>query len=477
MFFGREKELKILLKARDELVKGNGSVYFISGIKGAGKTSLLNEFSRSCKKLDVVYIDIKRLSLSPDLFSIYFIGNILFSLAGEEGEKANYFNIKFQKSFIEELGDEKLTKHTTKFYNELEKQKPDYEILLRVVFSLPSIISKSLCTPLIVILDEFQDLSFLKNYRIDPYKLFKTSIDNSILWVLASSKTSLSTYFENNISLSPLSCEEIKDQLLNFTENAKERLFEVTGGIPKPLFVLLESLKKGEFIEPFLVDKALQDEIKDNGRLYHYCEQIMDSAIQEARGEGLIRACLISLARNRNANLTAIARDIRRSVGVTKSLLSRLLETEIVECHNKRYSIPNNLLALWINIYYYGKREEIKDPVIEILKGFNNQKVPGEIFGKTKDVFLPKFSSVVIGDDGLITAQSEREKWLIKVFKTKIAKERDIEELKQKAPDGSKIWFISMDGFSSDVFFQKTDIMLSIWDDIKTLQEILANIT
>ncbi len=480
MFLGRSDELKILYKAEDELLKGKGFLYFISGIKGTGKTALLNQFSQSIKDIDVIYIDIKRLSLSPDLFSLYFIGNIFFSIAGKKDDKTNYFNETFQKKFIEGLNNEKITRHIAKFYEELQSQKPDYELLLKLTFQLPSVISQSLSIPLVILLDEFQELSFLSNYRIDPYKLFKTSIDNSILWILASSKKSPWNTIrivspENSIALSPLSYEDIKDQLLNFEKSAKERLFEITGGIPYPLFVLLENLKGKEIVDSSLVDRVFMEEVKDNGRLYHYCEQMMDSAISEARGEGLIRTCLISLARNSNANLATISRDIRRSPGVTKSLLSRLIETEIIASLNKKYFIPNRLLNLWINIYYYGKMPEIKDPIIEMLKSFNGQRVPGEIFGKEKDFPLPLFSSIDVRDGGLIVAQSENEMWLIKVKERGIAQDWDIEELKLKGVANSKIWFISMDGFSSDVFFAKKNIMLSIGDDIQTLQEILEN--
>ncbi|MEW6680794.1 MAG: hypothetical protein AB1297_07255, partial [bacterium] len=357
---------------------------------------------------------------------------------------------------------------------ELEKQKPNYELLLKLAFQFPSIISKSLSIPLVILLDEFQELSFLANYRIDPYSLFKTSIGNGILWVLTSSKKSPSFYFENRIILPCLSEEDIKESLSNFTPSAKKRLFEISGGVPYPLFVLKERIGERETIDSFLVDEAFTDEIKDNARLYNYCEQIMDSVISEARGEGLIRAALISLAKNPQASLTDISKDIGRSTGVTKSLLSRLLETEVIECKDKRYFIPNSLLALWINMYYYGKKIELKGGIIEMLESFSHQKVSGEIFAKDKDIILPKFLSIEIRNDGLIEASGEKEKWLIRVLKEGIAKKKDIEELKNKAGNNLIAWFISMDGFSSDIFFQKIPVMLSIGDDIKTLQEILT---
>lgn len=475
MFLGRKEELKILYKAKEELLKGKGFVYFISGIKGSGKTSLLNEFLQTIEDVEVIYIDIKKLSLSPDLFSLYFIGNIFFSLAGEKEDKTNYFSKTFQKRVVEELKEERITKHADRFYEEIEKQKPNYPLLLKLAFQFPSVISQSLSLKLIILLDEFQEISFLSNYRIDPYELFKTSIDDSVLWILASSKKAPSFYFKRNISLSSLSNEDIAPMVSNWTEGAINRLFEITGGIPYPLFVLLDCLSGKESVDAFLVDKVLQKELKDNGRLYYYCEQILDSTISSARGEGLIRASLISLAKNDNASLSTIAKDIRRSPGVTRSLLLRLISTEIIQFKDKKYFIPNKLLSLWIRIHYYGEKQEPKDPIIEILKSFNGQKVSGELFAKEQDISLPLFSSIKIRDDGFVSAEGEKEKWLIKVFEKGIATRKDIEGLINSARKVNVIpWFISMDGFAGDVFFPKMDTMLSIKDDIKTLCEILT---
>lgn len=476
MFLGRKEELETLYKASDELLKGRGSVYFISGIKGSGKTSLLNKFSQTIENLEVIYIDIKRLNLSPDLFSLYFIGNIFFSLAKEKEDKTNYFSKIFQKRLIEELREEKIIHHAGKFYEELQKQKPNYSLLLKLAFQFPSVISQSLSVKLVILLDEFQELASLSNYRIDPFELFKTSIDNSVLWILTSLKNAPSSYFKNHISLSSLSNEDIAPLVSNWTEWAKNRLFEITEGIPYPLFVLLDSLSEKEAVDSFLVDKTLQDQLKDNGRLYHYCEQILDSAINEARGEGLIRAPLISLAKNPNASLSVIAKDIRRSVGVTRSLLLRLIPTEIIQCDkDKKYFIPNKLLNLWINIHYYAKKQALEHPVIEMLKSFNGQKVSGELFAKEEDVFLPLFSFIKTRDDGFIEVEGKKEKWLIKVFEKGIATEKDIEGLRNSCEKSNSMpWFISMDGFEGGVFFQKMNVMLSIKDDVKTLCEILT---
>ncbi|MEW6680479.1 MAG: ATP-binding protein [bacterium] len=474
MFLGRTDVLKKLWKAKDELLEGKGSLYFISGIKGSGKTFLLKKFAQSINDVDVIYIDIKRLSLSIDLFCIYFIGNIFFFLAKEEGEKASYFNVRFQKKIIEELNDKEITRHLNPFYEELQKQKPDYSLLLKLAFQFPSIISKNLSIPIVLLLDEFQEISFVSNYRIDPYGLFKKATRNDgILWILASSKKNLP--FENKITLSGFLPEDTENLLLNFNKGAKERLFEITEGISYPFFVLLERIGNKDKIDSFLVDEALSTEIRENGRLDNYCEQMMDNAINAARGEGLIRSCLISLARNPHQKLTAISKDIRRSTGVTKSLLSRLMETEIIERKDNAYFIPNSLLNLWINIYYYGKRLEIKDPIINLLKSFNHQKVSGEIFGMEEGIILPKFLSLNIRDDGLIEGEGEKEKWLIKVLREGIAGNKELEELKGFSEKANSLaWFISMDGFLSDVFFQKGKTMLSIGEDIKTLQEILT---
>lgn len=475
MFLGREEELKILYKAKDELLKGKGGVYFISGIKGSGKTSLLNKFSQTIEDdIDVIYIDIKRLNLSPDLFSLYFIGNIFFSLAQEKGDKTHYFNQTFQERVIKELKEEKIISHANRFYEELSKQKLNYSLILRLAFQFPSVISQGLSIKLIILLDEFQEISSLSNYRIDPFELFKTSVDNSVLWILASSKKRFSFYFKNHIQLSPLLYQDIAPLVSHWKEEAKNRLFEITEAIPYPLFVLLNCVKEKEVVDLCLLDKIILDEIED-GMLYHYCEQMLETTISEARGEGLIRAALISLAKNPSSSLSAISKDIRRSPSVTRSLLSRLISTEIVGFNGKKYFITNKLLILWINIHYYGKTLESKNPIIKMLKSFNGQNVAAEIFAKEKEITLPRFSSITMRDDGLIDAEGKKTRWIIKVFEKGLASRNDVEELREAAKMANAIpWFISMEGFTSDVFFQKMDVMLSIGDDIKTLQEILT---
>ncbi|HAW49707.1 TPA: hypothetical protein DCX16_01980 [bacterium] len=474
MFVGRERELEILNAAKKGLLSGSGDIYFICGIKGIGKTSLLNHFFLQNEDIDKVYIDLKKLSLSPELFCLHFIGEVLFSLAKDTGEKKGYFSERFQKVFIDNLNSQKIAKHLAPLYDEIETKRPDYEKILDITFSFPSILSKELSLNLAILLDEFQSLSFLLNYRIEPFSIFKKATrNNGILWILASSKISLGAMFKNRFILSSLSKDEIKKLAEGFDE---DRLWHLTGGIPYLVLVLIDRAKRqGE------LEKVFWDEFSPQGRLYQYCEDIIDEAIYNARGEGLIKAVLVSIAYNKNPNLTRIAKDIRRKAGIAKSLITRLMETELVVCKDKRYFIPITLISWWISLYYYGKIDdeiaEKPDNFLELLDKFDNQKIDGGIFGTKKDVVLPKFYSRTkrrIGDILEIEAVGDKEVWLIRILETRIAKEDDIKSLiKEAEKKQTKPWFVSKEGFVSDVFLEKRDIMLSIWNDIEELKKKL----
>jgi len=127
------------------------------GLRGTGKTLILKSYAKQKK---AAYIDLSRISISPENFAVEYVGSILHSVSEAPAESFNdHLDIDF-------LTRQKLSNDASdiikKIENELQKIKPDQALLLKLAFSFPVALSKD--KKFIILLDEFQELLALNNY-------------------------------------------------------------------------------------------------------------------------------------------------------------------------------------------------------------------------------------------------------------------------------------------------------------------------
>ena len=78
VFVKRNYYLDLLDKNTDSFKKGTAKNIALLGSRKSGKTSIVKEHIKSVKDIIPVYIDLEKISLNPENFSIEFIGNIIF---------------------------------------------------------------------------------------------------------------------------------------------------------------------------------------------------------------------------------------------------------------------------------------------------------------------------------------------------------------------------------------------------------------
>lgn len=496
-FIGREREIERLRELEAEVERGESPILLILGEEGVGKTALMKRFVDELgERASPVYIDLAKLNLSPDFFCLHLLGNVFKNLSEEkEQDMSLYFNLSFQQKVVQEMADSEIEARWEKFYQSLEEA--NWKDLFPETFIFLETLARRLDLRLILFLDNFSELLGLANYQLEPFSLFKEEASKTkrIGWVLASDrKRVLSGMFET-LFLDYLEEREARKLILSllsshsFDEGALERIYQLTEGFPILVVFLAKELESRERISPFSVDEAFFLSFTE-GAIYRYCQSRLVQKIAEARGEGLLRLTLANLAKRGEATLSEISEDIRRKTGVTRNLLLRLMDVDLVEQKEKKYYIPSRILVWWMRMYYYGILPELpelevkleeSDEIADLLSSFSGQKMDGSLFGLKEEILLPTFDRVKVVKRGKITeieAVAEDLLWLVYYSEDpEPVSEEQIEgmisEVKKR---GCKGWFISKQGFTYEATLKAEELlMLSIDEDIKAIKECIVN--
>ncbi|MDI6751627.1 MAG: ATP-binding protein [bacterium] len=493
MFVGREREIKRLKQLEADTQKGKSPILLILADAGYGKTALIKRFiDEISKKVSPVYIDLAKLNLSPDFFCLHLLGHVFHSLSEEKDQDMSlYFDISFQKKIVEEMADPEIEANYNKFCQSLEGA--NWEDLFLETFPFLEGLAKKLDLRLIIFLDNFSFLSSLANYQIEPFSIFKQEASKTkrIGWVLASDrKRLLEGMFDEKLFLDNIEQAEARKLTLSllssahFSDSAIERIYQITEGSPGLIVLLAKELESKRRIDSFSVDEAFLLSFTE-GAIYRYCQSIVSQKIAEARGEGLLRVALSGLAKRGETTLSDISGDIRRKSGVTRNLLLRLMDVDLVCQREKRYYISSRILAWWIRMYYYGILPELpeaspeeRDEIVDLLYSFSRQKIDGGFFGIKEDIVLPVFDKIsakkqnkiieieAIGDESWLVYLSEN---LEPISEEQI--EGLISESKKRECKG---WFIAKAGFTYKAILKaEAKVLLSIDEDIKAIRRCI----
>ena len=354
----KREALDLVDNTISSLKKGLGKNIAFLGYRKTGKTLLLRQFT-SCteKEVNPVYIDLNRISLSPENFSLEFISNIMFWFLGKLfSEYQQYFNFDFLLKKIDSLNNDELKRLLKVIENELQKIKPDQKLIVTSAFNFLEEISKK--KKVILCLDNFENILDLNNFTQIKDILSLINFENkNISFVIASSAV-----FQLKKLLKNFEIIEIKnfdkaesESLINkySIKNKKDidEIYSLTLGNPYLIKCLCERLKQVKDVK-----KAFSIELsKEN--IYRYCEETYDYSLNRARGQTLLRAVLKVLASMHQASLTEISKKIYRSAPVTKSLLERLIEVDLISKTDKKFSFNDPILEQWINLIF-NKLEE-----------------------------------------------------------------------------------------------------------------------
>lgn len=96
---------------------------------------------------------------------------------------------------------------------------------------------------------------------------------------------------------------------------------------------------------------ALTALLTSEGTLASWCAHRYELRLQHARGYGALKAILEILAEDEPLTLTEIALRLQRTPGSTKDYLSWLEDVDLVTVRQKRYTVADPLLRLWVRLH------------------------------------------------------------------------------------------------------------------------------
>lgn len=147
------------------------------------------------------------------------------------------------------------------------------------------------------------------------------------------------------VHLPPLSPRELEAEGVVYPE----RWIAATGGLLHHVRALLDRTRGGGGL-----DQALVAELSPGERIEAECRATLAQLLHRARGYGACKAALTVLAVKDGITLSEIAREMRRTAGSTRDYLRWLEEVDLIESRDKRFSISDPILRLWLRIYGRG---------------------------------------------------------------------------------------------------------------------------
>jgi hypothetical protein len=360
LFTGRSSYLK---KLEESAAKGRPIILLAP--EGFGRTTLLRHFAA---KTDSLYIDLSALSLSPESFAVDFIGAVCFlGIAKDISELGGYQTISGLKQL--KLG-RRCSDIISRIGNELQKIKPDQQLLLRSAFSFPDEFAAEHGKKSVLVINSFDEVLKFNNFSQvkDAVSLFFDSISKarSCSFVLSSSavhlmKQHLKKHPIEVIELSPLSLDETKELFEKLAGKADDRVIKevhvLSAGIPIIVKGIASRFAKEKTTDVQrnirLVKYILVSDLATTtSQPYSYCSRLFSSSLSRARGETLLKSILKVVSQNNPLRLTEIARLIYRSAPVTKSLLERLVEVDLIVKKDNVFDFANPVLKLWCRLFF-----------------------------------------------------------------------------------------------------------------------------
>ena len=369
IFVDRVKFLSLMEQMKVSLKTGTRENLALLGSRRIGKSLILKEFIKqnNDKEVIIAYIDLERMDMVPELFAREYIGTIVAWYLGE-GIVEDYYDLDFVLSGIRELKEPYDLVFSIK--QEMLKAKYNYANVLRKAFQFPGILAKAADRKIIVIFDEFQDIKELNNYRLDILKIFRSIMQtqSGVLYMFSGSAVSfMERIFKE--STSPLYLQsrieyvdyltredsiELSRKILRADWNPY-RVYELTAGHPYYIYSVCKRIESMDLSDEKIVEAFVIEALTPAGRIYNLCQYVMENSIHRARGFSLLKSVLKIVAKEEGLRIGDVSRRINRSAGVTRNLIDRLKDVDLIDEKNGDLFIADPVLRYWMVHYYFGE--------------------------------------------------------------------------------------------------------------------------
>jgi hypothetical protein len=359
LFIGRNSTISQL---KDSLSKNRTAALLANS--GYGRTALLKHFA---KDNNAAYIDLRKLSLSPESFAVDLLNTICFqNLAKTQSEKNNYQTISDLKQL--KLKDS-AKKIINTIDNELQKIKPDQDLVIRSAFAFAEEFAKE-NNKQTIILNNFEEIIKLNNFSgiKDILSIFFNTISNNknASFMVASSavqvmKSLLKKHPADVFELAPFDLKDTKELFEKIAGKTDDRIikeaYKRSAGIPliiKRIALRFRGEKTADTQKNISLINyiLLSDLTTSTSPTQFYCSRLFATSLSRARGESLLKTVLKVVSRNKPLRLSELARQVYRSGPVTKSLLERLIEVDLITKTDSTFDFTNPVLRLWCNAMF-----------------------------------------------------------------------------------------------------------------------------
>lgn len=540
LFTNRRQELATLDHYHHSLIDGPVEHIALFGLRRIGKTLLLKEFMRRLKETNAAerpaFLDFSIICSSPENFTLGFIGSICYWLLEEgKSDPEPFLNPATLGSAVLRAGGDKLYDEIQPILQELQRSRPDRQALLRQAFRFPRQAATALDKKLVLICDEFQEIRTLENYpnSQNVVALLRAELQSqsSVQYILAGSAISVLAGLLSNpdsplfaqftrISVEPFdreSTQELANKLLSEPLEADlyPLLHSLTWGHPfyitavaRRMSYLVDVVQRP--LSPDVVKQAfLVETLSPGGRIYDFCQYVYDLSLQKAKGYGALKSVLQILAQEEGLSASEVARQLRVTSGSASDYLRWLCEVDLVVENDKAYYFRDQVLRFWVGNVIKGIEisltaepmdlkglihrldhqfqrvsEELgyakESSVRELMRHFNGQSFPAEVFHTQGEIILPVFQEVKdeVSPDGQIELDAigeGQERWVVEVkWRNKRTGSKELEKLLKHAQERkARAWFVSRSGFSADAiqYALENGILITDKDGLEILRK------
>ncbi len=379
MFVNRTRELSILNQHRKSIRSGSRINIALFGLRRIGKTELLLQFKDTTddKNILVPYINLQKIIPDAEGFVKAYSKELIYETI-LQNEQVDYpYEMEDLLILASKLGDME-THYVRTLMNIFKQHEIAEEVLLELTFGFAQKLAEKHEKKIIFILDEFQELlqvhpRFLQIMRsmTEKQKDVNYWISGSVFSVFDEMLNHKNPFFGQFIRMTlenfdRESTGELIDSTLpfNLTGYHKNKIYKFTNGQPYYTVAVCRKISEQYALDRSIstpqVNYCIMNEIfADIGSINEHFEYILDVSLTKFKNKDRYKSILFLLSQN-PANLTSIAKHMKKPTGESSNYLKALLKTDLIFRKDSTYYIRDPLFAFWINNKYLGLSANIK---------------------------------------------------------------------------------------------------------------------
>lgn len=381
LFTDRQATLTELHRNSERYAQGLGDNLALIGRRRVGKTLVLHKFADELldqgRPILPIYFNIERNLTLPAIFASRFfltVGETCLRVIDQAPERLlGLLSLTDLLSVAYRSDVPTLIEGGERFLREMEKAQVDERLLLELAFECLEPLARDIERDVMIILDEFQSITDFDRYpqirnvlgllrgviarQEKVHYIVAGSSVRMMEQILQQAESPLFGQFRL-LSLPPFD-RDATAQLLRKLLPQRDvparvvgQVYSFTNGHPFYVTCLgsaIHQLSAGAEITPETVERAIYAEtMMKTGRIYQYCNYVLETSLSAARGQTTLRSVMLLLADEGPLTSSQAARRLRRQAGQINNYFRRLLDYDLIVREGNEYHIVDPVLALWI---------------------------------------------------------------------------------------------------------------------------------